>query len=238
MTEGTAKQLHLARVVVGALTGLLILLALDSYVTGRVNRTFSDLDQCAVLLLAAVNCALAARSATGRLRVAWGGFAWACLFSTLGQAVWSWYELVLHTAAPFPGLADVGFLGFPFGAVIALAVFPSDASHADRRRMALDALMTASAIGLVSWATVLRAVVHAGGDSLLATSVSVAYPLSDIALLVVCVMVLSRSRAHRVPLALVAAGLALMALADSGFAYLVATNSYNTSYATRRFTTR
>jgi diguanylate cyclase (GGDEF)-like protein len=228
MTEGKARRLQVARLAVAGLTGLLVLLALGSFVRGDVNRTFSDLDQCAVFLLAAVNCALAARSSTGRLRVAWGGFAGACLFSTMGQAIWSWYELVLHTSAPFPGLSDVGYLGFPLGAVMALAVFPSNVSQADRRRMTLDGLMAASAIGLVSWATALGAVVQAGGDSLFSTSVSVAYPLTDIALLVVCIMVLSRSRAHRVPLAFVAAGLVLMAVADSGYTYLVATNSYTT----------
>lgn len=68
----------------------------------------------------------------------------------VGQSVWSWYELVLHAAGPFPGLADVGFLGFPLGAVIGLAIFPANASRADRRRMTLDGLMAASAIGLVS----------------------------------------------------------------------------------------
>ena len=228
MTDVTSRRLHLARRAVGALAGLLVLLALGRYVMGGVNPTFSDLNLGTVYLLAAVNCALAARSATGQLRVAWGAFAVACLFTTMGQAVWSWYELVLHTAVPFPGLADVGYLGFPLGAVIALAVFPSNLSQADRRRMTLDALTTASAIGLVSWATALGAVVHAGGASPFATSVSVAYPLSDMVLLVVCVMVLSRSRAHRVPLAFVSAGLVLLALADSGYAYLVATNSYTT----------
>ncbi len=146
----------------------------------------------------------------------------------MGQSIWSWYELVVHVSVPFPGLADVGYLGFPLGAVIGLAVFPSKVSRADRRRMTLDGLTTATAIGLVSWATVLGAVVHAGGTSLWATAVSVSYPLSDIALLVVCVLVLSRSRVHRVPLGFIAAGLVLMAVADSGFAYLVATNSYVT----------
>lgn len=122
----------------------------------------------------------------------------------------------MHVSGPFPGLADVGYLGFPLGAVIGLAVFPSNVSRADRRRMTLDGLMTAAAIGLVSWATVLGAVVHAGGTLLWATAVSVSYPLSDIALLVVCVLVLSRSRVHRVPLGFIAAGLVLMAVADSG----------------------
>ncbi|HEY5248927.1 MAG TPA: ATP-binding protein [Dermatophilaceae bacterium] len=69
--DATARRLYLARCVVGALTGVLLLLALGACVMGDVSRTFSDLDQCAVFLLAAVSCALAARAATGRLCVAW-----------------------------------------------------------------------------------------------------------------------------------------------------------------------
>jgi diguanylate cyclase (GGDEF)-like protein len=210
------------------LTGVLLVWALALYSTHDVGATFSDLGETAVALLAAANCFLAARSSSGRLRVAWGALAGATLLWAVGQAVWTWYELFQHTPTPFPGLADVGFLGFPLGAVFALAIFPSDVSRAGRWRMTLDGLMTACAIGLVSWATALGAVVRAGGDSPLTLVVSVAYPASDIALLVVCVLVLSRSRAHRVPLAFIAAGLALMAVADSGFAFLMATNSYVT----------
>ena len=228
MTDVTSVRLFRARWVVGAVTGLLLVWVVAIYGTRSTSRTFSDLGESAVALLAAANCALAARSSSGRLRVAWGALAGASLSWGLGQAIWSWYELVQHTATPFPGLADLGFLGFPLGAVIALAIFPSDVSAVHRWRMALDGLMIASAIGLVSWGTALGAVVRAGGDSLLGLCVSVAYPASDIALLVVCVLVLSRSRAHRVPLASIAVGLALMAVADSGFAYLVATDSYAT----------
>ena len=228
MTDVAPRRLYVTRCVIGLLTGLLLLVVLGAYGTQHVNRTFTDLGQSGIALLAAVNCALAARSSSGRLRVAWGGLAGGTLSWGLGQAVWSWFELVQHTATPFPGLADLGYLGFPIGAVIGLAVFPSNVSHADRWRMTLDGLMTAGAIGLVSWATALGAAVHTAADSLLGLSVSVAYPASDIMLLVVCVLVLSRSRAHRVPLAFIASGLALMAVGDSGFAYLVAMNSYAT----------
>ena len=226
MAEGTARRLHVARFIIGALTLLLLLVALGMYLTGRVDRTFSDFGMSAIALAAAVNCALAARSASGRLRVAWGGLAGACLSWGVGEAIWSWYDLVLQLDPPFPGLSDLGFLGFPIGAVVALAVFPANVSQADRRRMTLDGLMIASAIGLVSWATALGAVVDAGGDSLWAAIVSVAYPASDIVLLVVCILVLSRSRAHRGPLVLIASGLVLMSVADSGYAFFVATDSY------------
>jgi len=224
----SARRLHLARVVVGVISCGLLLLTLGVYLSGSVHPTFSDLALIAVGLTGAVNCALAACSATGRLRVAWAGLAGACLSWTAGEAVWTWYEFVLQRPAPFPGWSDVGFLGFPVGAVIALAVFPSNVSDADRRRMTLDGLMIAGAIALVSWATALGAVVDVGGETILTTAVSVAYPLTDIVLLVVCVLVLSRSRTHRAPLGFIAAGLVLMSVADSGYAYLVATDEYGT----------
>jgi len=225
--QAARRRLRLARRVVAAVTALLLLAALGTYLTGQVVRAFSDLGMVGAALLGAVNCALAARSSSGRLRVAWAGLAGACLSWSVGQSVWAWYELVLGVPMPFPGLADVGYLCFPFAAVIGIRIFPTNASQADRRRTTLDGLMAASAIGLVSWATTLGAVVAIGGPSLIATVVSVTYPVADIVLLVVCVLVLSRSKDHRAPLAFIGGGLALMAVADSGYAYLVATDAYS-----------
>jgi diguanylate cyclase len=228
MSDLTARRLRHASRVVGVLAAVLLIVALVTYLTGNVSRPFANISMTTAALLAAVNCALAAGRASGRLRAAWGGLAVACLSWGVGQAIWSWYELVQHTDTPFPGLADVGYLGFPLGAVLGLALFPANASRADRRRMSLDAILIASAIGLVSWGTVLGAVVEAGGDSAFGTAVSVAYPLSDIMLLVVCVLVLARARAYRMPLAFVAFGLLMMTVADGGFAYLVAMGTYAT----------
>ena len=154
MADETSRRLSLARRAVGALTGLLLLVALGAFVTGNENRAFWDLGETARARCWQRSTARwppARRPAgSGSPGVGWPG---PPCHGRSARAFWSWYELVLHTAAPFPGLADVGFLGFPLGAVIALAVFPSNVSHADRRRMTLDGLMAASAIGLVSWAT-------------------------------------------------------------------------------------
>jgi diguanylate cyclase len=228
MTDVTSGRLHRARWVVGVVTGALLVWALFLYGTHGVGAAFSDLGETAVALLAAVNCGLAAASSSGRLRVSWAALAVASLSWGLGQVVWDWYELVLATDVPAVGLADVGYLGFPLVAVYALAVFPSDLSGVGRWRMTMDGLMIACAIGLVSWATALGAVVSAGSDSPLALAVSVAYPATDLALLVVCVLVMSRSRTHRLPLGVIAAGLGMMAVADSGYTYLTQTGAYLT----------
>jgi diguanylate cyclase len=228
MRDMASGRLDRARWMVGFLTAALLLWAIALYSTRSVDATFSDLGETAVALLAAVNCGLAAASSSGRLRLAWAALAVAALSWGLGQLVWDWYELALGVDVPAVGVADIGFLGFPVAAIVALVIFPSDLSGVGRWRMTLDGLMIACAIGLVSWATALGAVVSAGSDSALALAVSVSYPASDLALLVVCVLVMSRSRTHRLPLGFVAAGLALMAVADSGYTYLTETGAYVT----------
>jgi diguanylate cyclase (GGDEF)-like protein len=69
----------------------------------------------------------------------------------------------------------------------------------------------------------------ASSDSWFANAVGLAYPISDIALLVVCVLILSRASGHRRALGMVAAGLALMAVGDSAFAYTTALGTYGPS---------
>ena len=225
LTSAVAWPLRPARVAGGTVAVLLLFVA-GIYATGA-DRRFGDLALLTASMAAGASCALAAHRAAGRLRLAWWGLAFGALSWGLGQAVWSWYELVLHVDGPFPGLSDVGYLCFPIGAAAALVVFPSSVPHGDRVRMVLDGLTTAGAIGLVSWAAALGAVVHAS-TSTLGTAVSVTYPLSDIALLIIAVPVLARSGPHRLPLGLVVGGLSLMWVADSGYAYLVAKGAYDT----------
>ena len=102
MTDVASGRLYRARWAVGALTGVLLVWALALYSTHDVGATFSDLGETAVALLAAANCLLAARSSSGRLRVAWGALAGATLSWAVGQAVWTWFELFQHTRSPNP----------------------------------------------------------------------------------------------------------------------------------------
>lgn len=79
MAKGTSRRLQIARYAVGGLTGLLLLVALGNFAMGDVDRTFSDLGMAATALLAALSCGLAARLASGRLRLAWRWLAVAAL---------------------------------------------------------------------------------------------------------------------------------------------------------------
>ena len=88
---------------------------------------------------------------------------------------------------------------------------------------------------LLSWATALGSTIRVGSDSLLAYLVSVAYPISDLVLLTMTIVVVARSRhAIRSGLMILALGLASLCIADSGFAYLTATGRYPDRVARRR----
>ena len=179
---------------------------------------------------AAVCGAFAARSAECRQRTAWicltvGLAGWAA-----GSALWIFYENVLHQA-PFPSLADVGYLLFPIGAGLAMVLFPVGYSGHSRARFLLDGFIVAGALFEVSWVLVLQSVFEAGGTSGFALGLSLAYPALDIVILTMALLVLARARTgRRTTLALLTSAVILMALSDSAFAYLSAHGSYHSGH--------
>ncbi len=189
---------------------------------------FDNLGQLAAAGAAAVAAGAAARRATGRLRLSWLAIALGAAGWTFGQVIWCYYELLADHETPFPSAADVGYLLFPVGAAIGLVLFPSIGDVSTRRRWVLDGAIIASALITVSWSTTLGAVADAGGDGPLAFAVSVAYPVGDIVILSTAILALCRPRVHPAQLVLLSCGMAAMSVADSSFAYLVATERYHT----------
>ena len=199
---------------------------LVSGVGGPVLQTaYSDLVQLAVAAAAAGTAARAARRCTGRARSSWASLAVASASWAAGETVWTWYELVRGVQTPFPSLADVGFLGFPVAAGLGLVLLPQAGTGLDRKRRLMDAMLATGALTLVSWQTVLGAVLDEDGTGL-EQLVALAYPFSDALLLALVVLALGRSRA-RTSLWLTAAGLVALSLSDSAFAFLTSTGSYD-----------
>ena len=97
-----------------------------------------------------------AAAPTGRLRTSWYLLAAAAVCWGLGQAVWTWFEVVLDEPVPYPGLADVGYLGaIPF-LLAGVLVFPSRSLRSmGRARAVLDGLITTAAMVFASYGTFL-----------------------------------------------------------------------------------
>ena len=191
-------------------------------------RAIDDLAECGIAVAAAGCCVWRALRVAGRSRVSWLLLAGATGGWATGNGVWSYFELLSSRATPFPSLADVGYLAFPALALPALLLRPSAAfSRTGRARLVLDGTMVAASVLNLSWATSLGAVYRAGGDNRAALIVGLAYPISDVVILTVAVLVLAQARV-RSGLIAFSAGLLAMAVADSAFSYMTAAGTYRT----------
>ena len=192
-------------------------------------QVVDDLGLVGFALFATVCSGFAALASRGRQRSAWicftiGAGGWA-----VGSALWAYYELWAGTA-PFPSLADAGYLVFPIAVCLGLMLFPTGYSGPSRTRLVLDGLIVAGALFEVAWVLVIRGIYDTGGASRLEVGLSMAYPATDVVIITVAVIVLARATTrHRMALTLMTAGIVSMALSDSAFVYLVAHEAYRTA---------
>ncbi len=207
-----------------------VLLLQLPFATGRPARAIDDIGQLLAATTASVATAWRSRHSGLRARRSWlllsaGTGAWA-----VGEAIWSYYELIADKQTPFPSLADAGFLLFPAFAVVGLLLWPSVALRGGARwRALLDGTLVAGSLFIISWVSVLGSTVHTSGDTRLGWIVSIAYPVSDLVLItLVLTIVVHASAAARSGLGVLAIALSCLGLADSGFAYLTSRGEYVT----------
>lgn len=159
MPSGSPARPVRTSILVGAV--LLVLLVGVVPLPAGIEIWVHDLGELAAAALAAAAGLRRAARSDGVARRRWASIGLGCGAWAAGQALWSWHELVRGTDAPFPSLADVGFLAFP---VLALAGLLCDASASmtrlGRLRLGLDAALLTSALCVLSWATSVGAVVH------------------------------------------------------------------------------
>ena len=201
---------------------------------GAVTQRFDNLGETLAALMAAAVCGIAAWRHQQRTRIAWVLIGASALFWGVGQAIWSYYELVMGQQTPFPSFADLGFLGAVPLAVAGVLFFPWVPSRATSfLRTILDALLVAGSLFIISWATVLGTVYRTGSGSLVAQLIGLAYPAGDIVIGTIVLILASRApKENRLPFILLAGGLVANLLADSAFAYLTTTNTYGSGSTT------
>src|SRR5215212_5324758 len=168
------------------------------------------------------------------------GQRWAPIMLGLGiicwifaQVLFTYYDLVLHQAPPFPSLADVGFLSlYPFLLLGILLLPARPMPGALRTRIALDRLMIMTAAVTFSWYFILGPVIQQGTETTLAKVVATAYPLADF-VLIACLVILALrpgEYALRRAVYVLALGVGSLVLLDSIYAY----HTLNETYVTDR----
>lgn len=188
----------------------------------------SDVGTAAAGFVAALALALRARHSLRSIRPTWALLAVGLFCAGLGDLMWSYDELIRHRETPFPSLADASYLLFPVFAGAGLLRHPTrDRATPTTLRMLLDGVLVAGSLFALSWATALGAVVRAGADSTIALAVGLAYPVTDLVLMTLAVMALTRSSGRGQPgMVVTAAALVCTTLADSAFLYLTTTDRY------------
>lgn len=210
---------------------VLVALVLGTHLGGRPSgQVVADVGTVLAAALAAGACLHAGLRSRHRTRGFWlllaaGSACWAA-----AEATWGMYELVLDQAVLAPSWADLGYLAAVPFVVAAFLVHPAAPSTGTGRgRAALDALSVATAVSFLAWAVVLGPLWRDSDLSTAAGLVAVAYPFTDVVLLVLVVLTISRAdAANRASLYWVLTGLAAMALVDSGYTFLAQAGQYQT----------
>ncbi len=160
-----------------------------------------------------------ARARLEASRPAWVLFGASSLMAGFGNAVWGWYELVLHQAVPRPSLADFCFLLFAPPAIVGLLVLAKrPVTRAGWVCLSLDAWLIGGSLLTLSWSLALAHTAYWQGDSVARAALNLAYPLLDIVLVsMVLALHFRRSSAHRSAINTAIGALALTVLCDALF---------------------
>ncbi|MDG6108276.1 sensor histidine kinase [Dactylosporangium aurantiacum] len=189
-----------------------------------------DAGQSFAALAATLACWMTAAQHSGAQRWwrLWMGAA-TCAWM-VGQLFWSRYELARDVGPPSPSLADAGYLILPVFAIAAIIALATDRPGQGALRrparllvMGLDGLIVVGAVFVLTWATTLRSVVRARAATPLAYTVAIAYPVIDLLLTVIVILLIATgsSAANQMQLIILGAGLFCVSASDSVFAYVV-----------------
>ncbi|MEU8778995.1 EAL domain-containing protein [Streptomyces sp. NPDC048606] len=216
--RGLAAQLLLAVVSGGYAVGAAL-----GWGSEELAEVMGDFGLSAAGLLAAVSCYHYARTIDRRERPAWLMFAFSSLMGALGNAIWGWYEVVLDQDVPEPSLADFTFLCFAPPAIVGLLVLAKrPVTRAGWVCLGLDSWLIGGSLLTLSWSLALanaaRTAQSGATGSVPRTALSLAYPLLDIALVsMVLVLHFRRSANNRSAVNTAIAALALTVLSDALF---------------------
>jgi signal transduction histidine kinase len=227
MGRRSFRLLVAAVVVVGAVNGVMLVAA----PLQRPTIIVDDFSETVSALLAATACLLTASRGEGRVRQAWGLIGVGAALWGFGQVAWTYQEvfLDLKPANLFPSFPDLGYLlSVPFAIAGLLRLPGAPTTNEARLRSVLDGLLIAGGLLFISWDVVLGPVYASSSTNTFSQIIGLAYPISDIAMVTIVFLTLSRLRVgQRLPLALLACGVLLNAVADSSFAFLTTLQSYS-----------
>jgi len=216
-------------VVIVTVVGFGLWLVTAEHANSFTRLVVGDVGYVVAPLAATAACWRASRR-RGPWRRGWILLAAGAALYTAGGAASAFYNVVLNRHAPFPSIADIGWLGYSVPTIAALLSFPVvDARTVSKVRTLLDGAVIAVCILFVSWTTVLGATYRtaSAGTISLADAVGLGYPVADVIIASLVLTLGMRARSEsRAPWLLLGAGLLILPVTDSIYVARSLTGSY------------
>lgn len=186
----------------------------------QVTTIVGSLGFVAFSAFACACTAVAARAGRGSIRIGWAALSVGFLGWVGGSAVSAYYAVTSHSVAPYPSVADIGFLTLPV-AVCLVWVLRTATGRLSTFRQLMDGLVIASALFLLVWVAVLDDLFAASRGNLLRAALTAIYPISALTMVTMATLVLTAvPPVRRHILGMVTAGLVAIALGEIGALYV------------------
>ncbi|MFJ5954478.1 response regulator [Paenarthrobacter sp. NPDC092416] len=198
-----------------ALCAVLLAVGLGSGIGTSTAQLAGDLALLVAVLTALVTHARAALqrrdNTTGRLFVVAGLALWSA-----GMCIWTYYGITLDHVYPFPSLADIGFVWYALPVSIGLfLLLRGKGLRLPLRRTILDAGVVASSMFFIVWSSLLGPLAGETGQDPLALATQMAYPIADVFMVsVVIVLTMRAARGRRLPWLCLGIGFWVLAITD------------------------
>ncbi len=155
------------------------------------------------------------RSRSRAARRSWFLLAAGWALFLLGDAMWTW--IGFYTDLRYPPYSDVPYVVGTLLCLAGLVILPVAGSRkASRTRLLLDAFVMASAVTLIAFMVALEEVFASLGTGVEA-AVNGFYPVADLLIVLVALLLMMWSSTRRLDLVLIAGGFASLAVADLSF---------------------
>jgi len=112
----------------------------------------------------------------------------------VGDSFWRYYVSIGQ--APFPSIADAGYVFFPLLAFVGLLLMPQPEAKGGRVVLLMDSTISMGSIFALSWFLLLGSLAQAPGEASLAKFLGLYYPVSDTALISCIIFLLLRGQGH------------------------------------------
>ncbi|WP_034355740.1 putative bifunctional diguanylate cyclase/phosphodiesterase [Deinococcus phoenicis] len=188
---------------------------------------YSDLHYLLVVGLSWALSVVALRWAVPEARPGLRALTLALGLYAVGEGLWTYLELFTRTP-PFPSLADAFYLAQYPALIAALLHFSRfRLRRLETARILLDGLVVTTVMSMFAWKGLLAGIAGDPDLGLLERACSLAYPVVDLAVLGVLMLLALRGRLLRLQEGLFAAGLSLLVVADLAYTFLEAQDAYH-----------